>query len=406
MSAERASAAVEPSHRSIIPRIPGLPWWGAVLLATTVTAVGYLFDAGHKDLTHVFAGFYIAGCVAAVLAVRQAGVFTAVIQPPLILFVTVPGAYWLFHGGKIGKFKDLLINCGYPLIERFPLMLGTAGAVLLIGLIRWYFGMAQRTSGLVKADTDTDPPPARPSFVSGIAAKLSALLNHDSDGDSDDAAGTGAEPAHGIERRPKSGRTTRSSGSTSRRTDRTRTRRGRPPLDDELDPNAERPRRRRQVPPRDYDPAEPPRRPRRRPRPPGDSDVRAQPPRETRRDPHTRRNPYDRPVPRTSRFDPYGGYEPNQPAEPISRYDRREARYEPYEPYEPYGPYEPPRRRTTPGGANSANPTHHPISQVRYRGSAPRDEMHGGYRDDDRSDRRDRPRPPRRPQPGSREYDD
>ena len=66
--------------------------------------------------------------------------FTAVIQPPLILFCAVPGAYWLFHGGKLGNLKDLLINCGYPLIERFPLMLGTAGGVLLIGLVRWYFG--------------------------------------------------------------------------------------------------------------------------------------------------------------------------------------------------------------------------------------------------------------------------
>ena len=66
--------------------------------------------------------------------------FTAVIQPPLILFCAVPGAYWLFHGAKFTGIKDLLINCGYPLIERFPLMLGTAGGVLLIGLVRWYFG--------------------------------------------------------------------------------------------------------------------------------------------------------------------------------------------------------------------------------------------------------------------------
>ena len=72
--------------------------------------------------------------------------FTAVIQPPLILFCAVPGAYWLFHGGKLGNLKDLLINCGYPLIERFPLMLGTAGGILLIGLIRWYFGMSHRTA--------------------------------------------------------------------------------------------------------------------------------------------------------------------------------------------------------------------------------------------------------------------
>ncbi len=62
------------------------------------------------------------------LAVRQTGVFTAVIQPPLLLFVSVPGAYFLFHGGTIGRPQGLLINCGYPLIERFPLMFFTSAA--------------------------------------------------------------------------------------------------------------------------------------------------------------------------------------------------------------------------------------------------------------------------------------
>ena len=125
-----------------------MPWWAALVIAVTATAIGYAIDAGsgHKELTHVFAGFYIAGCVAAVLAVRQDGVFTAIIQPPLILFCAVPGAYWMFHGRKVGNLKDLLINCGYPLIERFPLMLGTAGGVLLIGLVRWYFGKSQPTT--------------------------------------------------------------------------------------------------------------------------------------------------------------------------------------------------------------------------------------------------------------------
>ena len=70
--------------------------------------------------------------------------FTAVIQPPLILFASVPGAYFLFHGGQLGGLKDLAINCGYPLIERFPLMFFTAATVLLIGMGRWYLGMAAR----------------------------------------------------------------------------------------------------------------------------------------------------------------------------------------------------------------------------------------------------------------------
>ena len=133
-------------HRSIFPTLPGVPSWGAVLIAITFAAVGFAFDAGSggKELTAVFAGAYVLGCIAAVLAVRQSGVFTAVIQPPLILFVTVPGAYFLFHGGTMNGVKDLLINCGYPLIERFPLMFFTSAVVLLIGMVRWYQGMSSR----------------------------------------------------------------------------------------------------------------------------------------------------------------------------------------------------------------------------------------------------------------------
>jgi hypothetical protein len=130
---------VAASHRSIHPNISGVPWWAAVVIAVTATAVGFAFDAGsgNKQLTYVFSTLYVAGCITAVLAVRQPGVFTAVIQPPLILFCSVPGAYWLFHKAELPGLKDLLINCGYPLIERFPLMLFTSAAALLIGMARW-----------------------------------------------------------------------------------------------------------------------------------------------------------------------------------------------------------------------------------------------------------------------------
>ncbi|MCV7443598.1 hypothetical protein H7K33_15275 [Mycobacterium paraense] len=349
MSEQRARSAVEASHRSIHPNIPGVPWWAALVLAITATAVGYAIDAGHKDLTHVFAGFYIAGCVAAVLAVRQDGVFTAIIQPPLILFCAVPGAYWMFHGRKIGNLKDLLINCGYPLIERFPLMLGTAGAVLLIGLVRWYFGKSQPAAAEAK-DDDAAAAGTRSSFVGALGAKLNSLLGLG--GAEEDEAPSDSKRARQTGRSPKAasrtGRTTR--GDRPERATRAHSRRARPPVDDERDPRDardERPRRRRPAPPRDFDPADPPPRPRRRPRPHDDPDIRQ--PRETRREPRTRRNPYERPYER--------------PAPRGSRFDG----------YEPYEPYEPRRRRATPTG-NGSNPTHHPISQVRYRDSGTSDE--------------------------------
>ena len=383
VSTQRAGSAVKAGHRSIHPNIPGVPWWGALLIATIATAVGYAIDAGsgHKDLTHVFAVFYIAGCVAAVLAVRQEGVFTAIIQPPLILFFAVPGAYWLFHGRKVSNLKDLLINCGYPLIERFPLMLGTAGGVLLVGLVRWYFGASHRSAA---ADTEDDAITAGPekshSFISAIGAKMNSLLGLASDeNDADDARESKRTRAGGRPRKgaPRTGRAERS-GRSAARSSRSHSRHARPPLEDEDERLAERPRRRRPSPPRDVDPADPPRRPRRRPRPEGDPELRGQPPRESGRDSrHSRRDPYERPAPRGSRFDGYDTYEP---------------------------PYESRPRRANPSGPNGANPTHHPISRVRYRGEAPLNEPRGEPRAEPRAERRSRSRP-LRPPAESWEYD-
>lgn len=109
-------------------------------------AVGFAYDAGSgtKQLTSVFSGTYVVGCILAVLAVRQAGLFTAVIQPPLLLFGAVPMAYFVFTGSQLSNLKDTLINCAYPLIERFPLMFFTSAVVLLIGMARWYIGMSTR----------------------------------------------------------------------------------------------------------------------------------------------------------------------------------------------------------------------------------------------------------------------
>lgn len=311
------------SRRSIHPNIPGVPWWGAAVIAVTATAVGFAFDAGsaNKELTDVFSALYVIGCVAAVLAVRQSGIFTAVIQPPLILFCTVPGAYWLFHGARISGLKDLLINCGYPLIERFPLMLFTSAGVLLIGMIRWYLGMSAPSTATTEADTATG------ERISALLAKLASMIG-----------GESAKPAHTgkTAKTTRARRTDTTRGRPAKRPAATRSRHGRPSPDDTPQRMPERSRRRRPAQARDVDPAEPPR----RSRIPRDPDLRGRPPREVRRDPHARRSSTSS---RSSRFDPYE------------------------EPYEPA----PPRRRAAPTGTTA---THHPISRVRYRGAAPPDD--------------------------------
>ncbi|HEY1838876.1 MAG TPA: DUF6542 domain-containing protein [Mycobacterium sp.] len=350
MSGQQDRSAVTDDHRSIVPGIPGVPWWAAVVVAVTGCAVGFAFDAGSgKELTSVFSGLYVVGCLAAVLAVRQSGIFTAIVQPPLILFCAVPGAYFLFHGAKFTGIKDLLINCGYPLIERFPLMLFTSAGVLLVGLVRWTLGRFDSQQARAAAAATDASDTAGEGGRLGLVARLTAMFDREPADDEtvDKAARPRTRRTHTVERSARA--TTADGRRTGQRPASSRTRRARPALDDAADPAGERARRRR--PTREFDTSEPPR----RSRLPRDPDLRGRPPREVRRDPHARR---DRPTTRSSRFDPY----------------------EPVEPFDA-APAPTPRRRPAPNGATA---THHPISQVRYRKAAGAEESYN-----------DRPRRPR-----------
>jgi hypothetical protein len=338
-----------------------------VVAAVTGCAVGFAFDAGSgKDLTIVFSALYVAGCAAAVLAVRQAGIFTAVIQPPLILFCAVPGAYFMFHGAKFTGVKDLVINCGYPLIERFPLMLLTSAGVLLVGLVRWYLGRFHSSAAEVAEVAEVaDSGAAEGGPLGLLVAKLTAFFNRDSaDAETPDKVSRArARREHAVERSARSTAPERRTGrrpATSSRTTSSRKRRPRPPIDEAAEPTRERAQRRR--PAREFDDSEPPRRS--NSRQPRDPDLRGRPPREIRRDPHARRGG---PTSRSSRFDPY----------------------EPIEPFD--APAPPPRRRPAPNGTTA---THHPISQVRYRKTAGGEEPPDG-----------RPRQPRKPSADSWDYD-
>ncbi|OBK75079.1 DUF6542 domain-containing protein [Mycobacterium sp. 1164985.4] len=343
MSAQRARSAVVADHRSAHPNLPGVPGWGAVLIAVTATTIGFAFDAGSgsKELSTVFAVCYVLGCLAAVLAVRQQAVFTAVIQPPLLLFVTVPGSYFLFTGGQFTGLKDLAINCGYPLIERFPLMFFTSAAVLLIGMCRWYIGMSARRAS-PSADEDSEAP--RSALATAVAAAATAIVTKVKSliasrrRDEDDEVA--APPRR---RRPQSaGRTARTDRAASRagrpaadrsgrpRRTTSQSRHVRPPEVEPIDPLVERPRRARSG--RHAEPSGAPE-PRRRPRTPNPRQP--GPPPSERRAGHERRG-FDRAADRPER--------------------RR--RFDNYEPREPHGR----------NGATNGNGTHHPISRVRYRG--------------------------------------
>ena len=321
------------SHRSIAPTIPGVPSWGAVLIAITFTAVGFAFDAGSaaKELNIFFAGAYTVGCIAAVLAVRQEGLFTAVIQPPLLLFAAVPGAYFLFHSGAIDGLKDLAINCGYPLIERFPLMFFTSAIVLLIGMLRWYQGMSSRAAPAAETVEETE------GVFSAMASKIAGLLAREPEDEAAEAPPPRRSRQHSIDRANKAKKAGKKAAGTARtrsgrpvkRAQPSRSRHARPPETEIIEPVAERPRRPRTA-RRTTDPTVPPAEPRRRPRASSSREPRKQPP------PSERRSRYQRPDPH-SRFDGFESFEP--------------------------------QGTKGPNGGGSLNGTHHPVSRVRYRGA-------------------------------------
>ncbi|MFD1811413.1 DUF6542 domain-containing protein [Rhodococcus gannanensis] len=143
---QRARSGVPLARRSALPTIPGVPAWGAVAIAAVAMLLGFLIDAVRgTELTSAFSVFYFLGCLAAVLAVRNRGLFTAMVQPPLLLVVAVPLAYQFFSPGGAGL-KDLAFNVAIPLVNRFPLMALTTATVVVIGAARMYI---RRQAGAV-----------------------------------------------------------------------------------------------------------------------------------------------------------------------------------------------------------------------------------------------------------------
>jgi len=365
-------------------------------VAVALTAIGVVFDAGDTNsaLGGAFAACYVIGCLAAVLAVRRSGIFTAVIQPPLILFVAVPSAYFVFHGSTFTGIKDTLINCGYPLIERFPLMFFTSVTVLVVGVVRWYLGMLA-TRALPKDGEQAAEPVDE---VAVAAEKLAAKPRRSSRSTrarEARAAADAMDPIDDEAPRPRRARTPnpaseRSTGAAAARRPR-RPRASGPAETEIIEPVLDRPRR-RSIPPEESS-AEPRRRPR-------GTEPRTREPREPRetREPRERRPrpPVDRRSSATDRERPERDRSDRDRRErPVRRerpesYERPERRRPRAGDYEPYEPYEPPITRTT-GGSG----THHPVSRVRYRGSED---------EDSRTEHRTRPRRPRHSAPDSWEY--
>ncbi|NMM83507.1 hypothetical protein B2J88_03875 [Rhodococcus sp. SRB_17] len=171
---QRARSGVPLDKRSLIVTVPGLPWWGVILLAAGLTSVGVLIDAsgGGGELTSAFSTFYFLGCVFAVIAAANNSLFTAMAQPPLLMFVFVPLAQTLIGKDNSTALRDIAINVALPLVNRFPVMLGATVVVLAIGGFR-YFLLHQRPTRPVRSTrsrrTATPSPTSRGSAAADSA---------------------------------------------------------------------------------------------------------------------------------------------------------------------------------------------------------------------------------------------
>lgn len=131
-------------EQSVLPGMPGVPWWGAILIAAGITAVGATIDAlTNSSLGLLYNVFYLIGCVAAVLAVRRRALFTAAVQPPLVtLIIGLISLYGLtLANGDAGKpqgMRSAVLNIALPFSNLFPWIFGTFVITLLIAAVRWF----------------------------------------------------------------------------------------------------------------------------------------------------------------------------------------------------------------------------------------------------------------------------
>jgi hypothetical protein len=96
-------------------------------------------SAGQYTVGWVFGGIFTIGVVLATLAVRRGSLFTAMVQPPILLTLLVFGTFRLF--GAQGT-----IFSASKIVTSFPIMAVATGVALLLGLVR-IIAQPMRTPG-------------------------------------------------------------------------------------------------------------------------------------------------------------------------------------------------------------------------------------------------------------------
>jgi hypothetical protein len=129
----RAVAPVPVVDASVLPAARGWPSWAVVVFAVASTLAGAAIDGltTGQLAWGLRVGFYL-GVVGAALLVRRGSIFTAMVQPPLVLVVgiVVGGLVFTQSGGIYGT--------ALKVISAFPTMAIGTGAAVAIGVIRLF----------------------------------------------------------------------------------------------------------------------------------------------------------------------------------------------------------------------------------------------------------------------------
>lgn len=164
-------------EQSALPSVYGVPAWAAVAIGVLGAILGIVVDhfVGSGELTARFAVIYVLGCTVAALAVRHRALFTAVVQPPIILFIAVPVAYITF-GDASFSIRSMALNV-IPLVNRFPLMLFTTTVVMTIGAIRLVRNRPRRSAHASNRRATAEQQKSRPERAAASARPAAPVID-------------------------------------------------------------------------------------------------------------------------------------------------------------------------------------------------------------------------------------
>lgn len=128
------------AEASVVPSIKGLPWWAAVLVGLIPVIVGTFIDVasaakplGDATLSGGFRVLSVVGCVLAALVVRRRAIFTAMVQPPLVIMAGVTLALLISPDTNLS-----LISSASIYVATFPTMVTATAAAVVIGAARFF----------------------------------------------------------------------------------------------------------------------------------------------------------------------------------------------------------------------------------------------------------------------------